>query len=101
MPKFYFSELNEEKCYTRKSMLDWMEGEGMVELKVYPAIMMTGENFFYCTVHEFCGESGEGCGKECEEYEPRNGKNGRCRYSNNCYEPDHKNPEIFRIDTNQ
>jgi hypothetical protein len=31
------------------------------------------------------GEVGEGCGKFCEYYKPRNGKNvRRCRHSANC-----------------
>lgn len=42
--------------------------------------------------------SGEGCGKECSYYKPRNGKNGRCRFSRNCYEPDYKNPMILNSD---
>ncbi len=29
---------------------------------------------------------GEPCGKECGDYEPRNGKSGCCRFRGYCYE---------------
>jgi hypothetical protein len=29
----------------------------------------------------------DGCGKVCDEYEPRNGKSGCCKHMSFCYEP--------------
>ncbi len=91
-PRFYFSDYNEEGCYTLKSMYELMGDEEMEELVIYPAVMVVGMGFYYCSELGEVGEVGEGCGKECKHYQPRNGKNGRCRFSNNCYEPDYKNP---------
>lgn len=38
---------------------------------------------FYFKEFGTTGEVGEGCGKSCKIYEPRNGINGRCKFSNN------------------
>ena len=97
--KYYFSDMDEERCYTMKSILDWMKDEGMEILTIYPAKMMTGDSFFYCSVHGECGEVGEGCGRLCKEYNPRNGKNGRCRHSRNCYEALNDQPIIITTKT--
>lgn len=53
-----------------------------------------GNKLFWCSEHEFAGEVGEDCGTSCKEYEPRNGKSGRCRHSKNTYEPTGK---VFRL----
>ena len=90
--RYYFSDHNDERCYTMKSMLDWMRVEGMETLIVYPAKIIVGDDYFFCSYHDECGVVGESCGKDCNEYAPRNGKNGRCRYSRNCYEPLNGNP---------
>ncbi len=99
MSKYYFSDDWDDRCYTKDTLIDLMKTEwGIKELKIYPAIMMVKGDYFYCKKFREVGEVGEGCGKECDKYEPRNGKNGRCRYSNNCYEPDYGNPEILIVD---
>ena len=95
MARYYFSSDNEESCHTldyfRESILS---GD---ELTVYPAKMIVGGGFFYCRYVEDVGEVGEGCGKVCDWYSPRNGKNGRCRHSANCYEPDYSKPKILTL----
>jgi hypothetical protein len=52
----------------------------------------------------FCAESAEFCRPLARirewmkrEGNPRNGKNGRCRFSKNGYEPDLQNPIIITI----
>jgi hypothetical protein len=92
--KYYFCEDYEsaEKCFTLESMYEYMKDNGLTTLKIYPAKMLVGEDFYYCDEHQFSGIVGDGCGKDCSEYNPRNGKNGRCRHSKNCYVPDLKNP---------
>ena len=87
--KYYFRHKDSERCYTKDDLFDlfWSD-EDITEMQVYPAKMMIGEPFAFCS--EF-GESIEtrtgDCGKFCDKYSPRNGKNGRCRFSYNCYEP--------------
>ena len=87
MAKLYFcSNDYDEACYS----LDYFQeqlGNGLTELIIYPAKMVTDSEYFYCAEFQEVGEVGEGCGKMCDKYEPRNGKNGRCRHARNCYEP--------------
>jgi len=56
-----------------------------------------GNGLFFCTVNETCGDVGDmynSCGNDCADYEPRNGKSGRCRHSKNTYGPTGK---VFRL----
>jgi len=57
------------------------------EINIYPAKPLYKTGFFYCSEFNDIGQTGDGCGKGCDFYKPRNFKNGRCRFSNNCYEP--------------
>ncbi len=95
MARYYFSSDNEENCHTLDCFLEQLGG-GCDEITIYPAIMLTRESFFFCQKYSVAGEVGDGCGKECKGYSPRNGKNGRCRYSQNCYEPDYSKPKILK-----
>lgn len=38
----------------------------------------------WCVKHGYCIEKGD-CGKVCDEYKPRNMKNGRCYYLDNTF----------------
>ena len=88
MAKYYFRHQDAENCYRRDHFVEIMKDEGLAELQVYPAMIMHGSGFFYCQEHGEVGESNTGeCGKSCDHYKPRNGKNGRCRHHSNCYEP--------------
>jgi len=88
--KLYFREDDEEVCYTKKQIIEDMKEDGINELKIIEAKRMTGEPYFWCTFFQKPGEVGQTCGRFCPEYKPRNGKNGRCRYSGHCYEPTDK-----------
>jgi len=90
MSKFYFSELDEERCYTLSDIKELMAENGLTELKINEAERTTGEGYFWCTINQEVGEVGQDCGRFCGQYKPRNGKNGRCRYSGHCYEPTDK-----------
>lgn len=90
MNKFYFREDDDEVCYLKKQIIEDMKEEGIAELKITRAERMTGEPYFWCTVNQEVGEVGMDCGKQCSQYKPRNGKNGRCRFSGHCYEPTDK-----------
>jgi hypothetical protein len=86
MSKLYFSELDDERCYTISAIKEQMAENGINELKVYEAKRVIGEDYFYCTEFQDIGEVGQDCGRFCSKYSPRNGKSGRCKYSGHCYE---------------
>ena len=88
--KLYFSKLDDERCYTLNTIKALMDDAGINELEVTEAKRTTGEDYFFCTEFQDIGEVGQDCGKQCSQYKPRNGKNGRCRYSGHCYEPTDK-----------
>jgi len=86
--KLYFDIHNEERCYPKDHFIQEMKDNFITEMQVHPAKMVTGEDFAFCTEFDDCVEVRTGdCGKFCESYSPRNGKNGRCKFSHNCYEP--------------
>lgn len=96
MKYFYFREDDDENCYLKKDILEDMRENGIETLKIFKAKRMTGEGYFWCTVNQEVGEVGNGCGRFCEAYKPRNGKNGRCRFSGYCYEPTEES-EILKV----
>lgn len=94
--KYYFEKSavladDETGAYSKDYFIERMKEEGLTEIEVFPAVMMKGEDYAWCS--EYCEpvevKAGD-CGKICENYKPRNGKNGRCRFSKNCYEPAEK-----------
>ena len=95
MVKYYFGD-DEGRCYTLDYFLEKLGG-GCDEMTVYPAKMVTGQPFFHCTKLCEVMEVGERCGNQCGGYKPRNGKNGRCVHSNNCYEPMNDKPKILKL----
>jgi hypothetical protein len=84
--KLYFSELNDGLCETISSIKEEMKEQGIAEMDVFEAKIEYGNGYFYCREFGDIGEVGEGCGKMCDKYSPRNGKNGRCRFSGHTYE---------------
>ena len=84
--KTYFTEIDEEISYAKSDILLHMQAEGIPELKAWEAVPVHGTGFFFCKDVMEVGEVGESCGKQCEAYSPRNGKNGRCRHSGGVYE---------------
>lgn len=87
MSKFYFKKVNNDgPCHTKAGWKEYMKMEGIETLDLIEAIQMKGSEFFYCTSFDEVGEVKNGCGWMCDNYSPRNGKNGRCRFSNNLYE---------------
>ena len=94
--KLYFDGNEEGCCYPLDYFKEQLD-ENNPEITVYPAVMLRGEQVYYCSKYQEVGEVGDGCGKICKEYKPRNGKNGRCIHSNNCYEPDHKRPKVLKF----
>ena len=76
--KYYFRK-NDERCYTKEYHLDWMKDNELTEMEVYEAVPEHGTGMFTCAEFGEIGEVGEGCGKMCDMYQPRNGKNGICK----------------------
>ena len=95
--KHFFENQDSERCYSKDHFIDEMKERGLSEMSVYPAKMIKNESFAFCTEADECIEVKTGdCGKSCGWYSPRNGKNGRCRYSHNCYESG-DDPIILRL----
>lgn len=81
--KFYFHHNDSEVCYQEDHFQFIMYDEGIDEIEVFEAIpAIIGGGVFWCTEHSFCGDdSHDSCGRiNCDQYDPRNGKNGRCRH---------------------
>jgi len=83
--KKYFSDID-ECCYPLSHYKEYMAENNIKELKLFEAKMEVGNEYFYCREFFEIGQVGESCGKVCDEYAPRNGKNGRCIHSANIYE---------------
>lgn len=84
-PKYYFRNEDDEMCYTKKYWVPILKDEGLKEIEMYEAKLLKDEQYFFCKAVLECGEKGN-CGKGCEDYEPCNGKNGRCRHMGKLYE---------------
>jgi hypothetical protein len=76
--KYYFSIGEEENCYTLDYHLDSAKDKELTEIELYEAIPYKDPNYFWCSEVGEVGEKGE-CGKMCDYYKPKNGKNGICQ----------------------
>ncbi|RKD96761.1 hypothetical protein [Marinifilum flexuosum] len=86
--QYYFASIGAEYCYTKEYFIERMKQEGLEEIEVYKAVPDTEKGIFWCKAIQECGvDSSSSCGtKNCEDYEPRNGKNGCCKhYSTRVY----------------
>lgn len=91
--KVYFSDIDETYAwfaYPLDCILDEMKDRGLTEIEVSEAERESDPDYFYCKA---AGEvfikppEGEPCGKECPDYNPRNGKSGCCKFRGYCYTP--------------
>jgi len=85
MSKYFFQNRG-DNCYTIEYWKQYMKDNGISEMAVYEAKRDVGSGYFYCDKLEEVGESGEGCGKSCKYYQPRNKKNGICKHAKPTYE---------------
>ena len=67
-------------------------------MEVFEAKREVGSDYFFCTELDEVGEVGQGCGKFCYHYKPRNGKNGRCKHSGSVFEQTEKT-KILKLTT--
>jgi hypothetical protein len=85
MAKFYTSNY-EDECYQKQHFIEYVKENNFSEIELTEERQIIGSGYFWCTEFDEIGEVGELCGKICKKYIPRNGKNGRCKFSNNVYE---------------
>ncbi len=89
--KLYFEKgAEEEGCGGIDYYKDQINPGGYDEIRLLGAKRCRYSDYMWCAVEGECIECGNDvCGKfECKDYNPCNGKSGRCRYLKNCYEPD-------------
>lgn len=89
--KLYFENHDSEFCYSIDHFLKQMIEKGQTEIDLYEAIRELKTDHFFCKAvgeFEMKGDGYESCGKECEDYIPRNGKSGCCIHRGYCYVPD-------------
>ena len=85
MAKFYFIHKEDETCGNLESVKDFMRLNEMVELEVFEAKIEKNTGMFWCKEFGEIGEVGQGCGKTCVSYKPRNKISGRCNHSGSVY----------------
>lgn len=82
----YFKKGEEEMCYGLATIKDEMRMDGIKELEVIEAEIDRGTGMFWCMELQEIGDKADsGCGKMCDSYKPRNGKNGICKHHRNTY----------------
>ena len=69
-----------------ESQTDMAEMDGETSFTAWEGVRMVGAGFAWCREFGAPIEKGEGCGKLCEKYSPRNGKSGMCMEWRHCYE---------------
>lgn len=85
--RYYFRNDDDEMCYPISSHIKHMVENQIKEMDIYLAERETESHFFYCKHFFQVGEKSEQtCGKNCEAYQPRNGKSGVCKFSGFVYE---------------
>jgi hypothetical protein len=85
MKKLYFKDEDSEHCYPEDHFQDVMRFSRLTKIKVFEAVKSKDKNFIYCKEAQTCGEASE-CGKDCEDYTPKNGKNGCCKNRGTMYD---------------
>jgi len=73
--KFYFRKEDDEMCYTLEYHIMEAKDEGLEEIELFEAVPDKLDGFFWCKAVSETTEDGF-CGKQCDDYEPKNGKSG-------------------------
>jgi hypothetical protein len=94
--KYYFDDNDGEYSHNLQFYKDLIKDNNLKELKLFEASVVKGTNMFFCKKLGEIGEVGQDCGKMCGNYSPRNGKNGRCRFSGHVYEPNEDKVKILK-----
>lgn len=85
MKKLYFENEDSEHCYSEAYFQRKMEEDGLSEMEVFEAVKSKDKYFIYCKAVQTCGEASE-CGKNCDDYAPKNGKSGCCKNRGTMYD---------------
>jgi hypothetical protein len=81
MGKYYFQDNKSEYCYDKAYFDSEMEFKKITEIEVFEAIPERIEDVFWCTAHGSFGTKAEKeCGRNCDNYKPRNKISGICRH---------------------
>lgn len=63
-----------------------MNDVGITEIEVLVAVPDKSKDHFWCKAYsDICLSEHLLCGKDCEGYEPCNGKSGKCKHKTHCY----------------
>jgi hypothetical protein len=87
--KYYFLDLDSEMCYDKAYFDEYIQDNQLTELEVYEAEVEIVPGYFWCMEYGTTAENGV-CGKLCEEYDPANGKSGKCKHKGALYTPGQK-----------
>ena len=94
--KYYCEKPDSENCYTIDHFYDQLKDNDLPQMQIYPAIIEHDIDYFWCDEFQEIGETGESCGKLCDKYKPRNGKNGKCCHHKNCYTASEVSVTIYK-----
>ena len=79
---YYFRTDDSERCHPAEYFHSDMIEQGLTEMEVFEAIPEKVQGAIWCNaVDEVALREDYPCGKGCEDYEPRNGKSGCCKYN--------------------
>jgi len=65
-------------CFDLRSHVEDARREGLTEIRLLEAVPEKVSGMFWCKAVDAVGEDGE-CGRQCQHYDPRNGKSGICK----------------------
>ncbi len=82
--KYYFRGDDDELCYPLERHVENAKEDGIEELELWEAEPERFESIFWCKAVLAVTEEGH-CGKECEDYTPKNGRSGMCIHKGNFY----------------
>ncbi len=88
--KYYFENKNSEISYSKSYFIDIMKERGLKEIELYEAIIEKIPGMFWCDEFLAPCEVGEGCGRDCYSYTPRNLISGICVHHSFLREPGKK-----------
>lgn len=79
-----------ELCYPKEHFMEEFQDKNLLEIRLYEAVPDKDKSYFFCrAVGEVCSIDSYsfGCGKNCDDYCPRNGKSGICKHKTFCRQP--------------
>lgn len=95
--KLYFNKKHDEGFWCRP-LTEWIKiakEEGLTEIELIEAEKIKIDDMFMCKIFGAAFDNKQTCGKQCNDYSPRNGKSGCCRhYSTTFYEMSDKKTTI-------